>query len=238
MTLDASGNLLVGTTSNPNSYRLNVSGDANATKYFLVSDAGSSFGSIASGVETKGYVYVNLTSSFYGNGVVMEGGYAFYPSVDNTCSLGTSSKRWTAVYAANGTIQTSDIKAKTDISDLELGLEFVEKLKPRQYKMKESGNWTKGEEETVVDDSGNTITRIKAGSSKSISGKRTHSGFIAQEVKECLDEKGVDFALWVNGDDDVQGLRYEEFVPVLVKAMQEQQAMIESLRQRLSAANL
>ena len=234
MTLDDSGNLLVGTTSNPNSYRLNVSGNANATKYFIGSDPSTSLGSISNGTEITGYVFVNLKSSFYGGGVVMEGGYAFYSSADNACSLGTSSKRWTAVYATNGTIQTSDIKAKTDISELGLGLGFVQKLKPRQYKMKESGNWTKGEEETVVDDSGNTITRIKSGTSKPIPGKRTHCGFIAQEVKSCLDEEGVDLALWINGDNDVQGLRYEEFVPVLVKAIQEQQAIIQSLTDRIT----
>lgn len=40
-------------------------------------------------------------------------GNAFYPGSDNTNSLGLGSDRWTTVYAATGTINTSDAREKT-----------------------------------------------------------------------------------------------------------------------------
>jgi hypothetical protein len=36
----------------------------------------------------------------------------------------------------------------------------------------------------------------------------------------------------------MMGIEYQAIIPVLVKAMQEQQAIIESLKARLDAANL
>jgi hypothetical protein len=57
---------------------------------------------------------------------------------------------------------------------------------------------------------------------------------IAQDVQKVFPEV-IDTA-----EDELKtlSLRSTDLIPVLVKAMQEQQAMIESLRQRLSAANL
>ena len=39
-----------------------------------------------------------------------------------------------------------------------------------------------------------------------------------------------DSAIWINSADGSQGLRYEELISPLVKAMQEQQAQIETLK--------
>ncbi|NBW16670.1 MAG: hypothetical protein EBR82_52705, partial [Caulobacteraceae bacterium] len=57
-----------------------------------------------------------------------------YPNTDNAVRLGASGVRWSAVWAANGTIQTSDERAKTDISDAQLGSEFIKSLRPVSYK--------------------------------------------------------------------------------------------------------
>ena len=43
----------------------------------------------------------------------------FTPSNDNARTLGGTNLRWTTVYATNGTIQTSDMKHKTDIRDID-----------------------------------------------------------------------------------------------------------------------
>jgi hypothetical protein len=73
---------------------------------------------------------------------------------------------------------------------------------------------------------------------KSISGKRTHFGLIAQEVKAALPE-GVDFGGWVLTDledsNSEQALRYEEFISPLIKAIQEQQKQIEELSAKVLA---
>ena len=55
------------------------------------------------------------------------------PSADNTYSLGKSTARWSAVYSANGTIQTSDARLKTNIRPLRYGLKEVMLLQPVRY---------------------------------------------------------------------------------------------------------
>lgn len=60
----------------------------------------------------------------------------FYSSQDNAKSLGSSSRRWTAVYAVNGTIQTSDSRLKQNIAPLKYGLDEVLKFKPVSYSWK------------------------------------------------------------------------------------------------------
>ena len=69
-------------------------------------------------------------------------------------------------------------------------------------------------------------------------GKRFHQGFVAQEVKEVIDELGVDFAGYqdhkINGGEDVLSLGYTEFIAPIVKAIQEQQQMIELQQQKIN----
>ena len=59
------------------------------------------------------------------------------PSPDNTYSIGTSASRWSEVWSANGTIQTSDIRLKTNIQSLNYGLKEIRQLNPVTY------NWIK-----------------------------------------------------------------------------------------------
>jgi len=59
------------------------------------------------------------------------------PASDNSLDLGTSSLRWDDVYATNGSIQTSDIRFKTNLKPLEYGLEEVMELEPVHYQWKD-----------------------------------------------------------------------------------------------------
>lgn len=59
------------------------------------------------------------------------------PNVDAGSNLGTLAKRWSNIYAANGTIQTSDRRLKTNIKNLNYGLKEVMALQPVSY------NWNK-----------------------------------------------------------------------------------------------
>lgn len=61
------------------------------------------------------------------------------PVTDNTYSSGELANRWTAVYAVNGTIQTSDERMKKDIRLTSYGLDFVNKLRPVEYRWKHDG---------------------------------------------------------------------------------------------------
>jgi hypothetical protein len=156
------------------------------------------------------YLGVNSTNYYFANA------NAFAPEVDNARTLGASNARWTTVYAVTGTINTSDIREKTDITPTNLGLQFIKKLNPVSYK------WKVGENR--IDSSGNIIPRP---------GMRTFYGLLAQEVKQTVDELGTgDFGGWILGDvndpESSQGLRYTEFICPLIKAVQEQQETIES----------
>jgi hypothetical protein len=63
-----------------------------------------------------------------------------FPEYNNSFSLGSSTLKWTAVYATNGTIQTSDRRLKTNIQDLKYGLKEVLALQPVRYNWKTSPN--------------------------------------------------------------------------------------------------
>jgi len=57
---------------------------------------------------------------------------------------------------------------------------------------------------------------------------RINYGFIAQEIEELVTEDNA--ILTVGGDEErMLGLRYTDFISPMVKAMQEQQKLIETL---------
>lgn len=76
--------------------------------------------------------------------------WALTPRQDNVVSSGASGKRWTAVWAANGTIQTSDAREKQDIADEPLGLNFVRLLRPRVYRWRDTPD-TQAQESASID---------------------------------------------------------------------------------------
>jgi len=70
------------------------------------------------------------------------GGYV-KPSGDNLFGLGSSTLRWTSIYAVNGTIQTSDMRLKDNITSLNYGLESIMKLNPVSFTWKDDANDSK-----------------------------------------------------------------------------------------------
>jgi hypothetical protein len=154
-----------------------------------------------------------------------------FPLTDNAVSLGLNGYRWTEVWAANGTIQTSDQRAKTDITSATLGSDFVKSLRPVSYRWVEGGKVDSGNR----DEDGNYIY-------ESVPGTRTHWGFIAQEVKQAVDATGVDFGGWLLTDkddpDSQQALRYDQFIAPLTKALQEAIAKIETLEGMVAVNNI
>ena len=54
---------------------------------------------------------------------------------DNAIDLGSGSHRYQVVYAGTGAINTSDERLKNNIADTDLGLDFINKLKPKKYKL-------------------------------------------------------------------------------------------------------
>ncbi len=99
----------------------------------------------------------------------------------------------------------SDMRLKKNIQPINNMLNVIMELQPKTYQMK-------------ADNSPNNISY----------------GLIAQDVEKVLPELITVY----NGDDgdgikDLQMLSYTELIPILIKAMQEQQAIIEDLTKRV-----
>lgn len=136
------------------------------------------------------------------------------PGRDNISTLGSSLKRWSTVYAVNGTINTSDAREKENVKELTYGLAEIMKLRPVSFTWKNDKAYG------------------------------TKLGLIAQEVEPVLkevvkkeyftthDEKtGKD----ITSDEYRYGIYYSDIIPVLIKAIQEQEAKITTLEKRISA---
>ena len=153
------------------------------------------------GIFMSAFAHINFSIGGTDSYVMDAGG--FLPSVDSAKTLGSTSYRWTEVHADNGTIQTSDLRLKTQIQPIALGLDFVNSLNPVSYKWKDK-----------IDQS-------------------THQGLLAQEVFNTLE--GVDIQSRdefgaLDGDEDTNyGLNYAEFVPILIKAVQELTEKVKEL---------
>jgi len=139
------------------------------------------------------------------------------PAITNQGYIGDSNHRWQAIYATNGTIQTSDIREKTEIKPTKLGLDFINDLKPVSYK------WTEGE-------------RLDASKDE-----RNHQGLIAQEVAETLEKHGVDKNKFGGLDiqktdeyDDFHAMSYEQLIAPMIKAIQELKTEIEELKKQIN----
>jgi hypothetical protein len=165
-------------------------------------------------------VKVDISATTYFTFNATNGNYShaqLAPASDNSYALGNSSQRWSAVWAVNGTIQTSDSREKVDVQDSAYGLSFINALRPVSYKWINSGNPDANGVDTP--------------------GIRTHYGFIAQEVKELIGD-GNNFGGYVKGDmsdpTSLEGLRYHEFIAPMVKAIQELSAQVETLKAKVA----
>jgi hypothetical protein len=161
-------------------------------------------------------------------------GYDARVSGDNQVQLGNGSTT-TYVY---GTVQNrSDERDKADIQDTVLGLNFIEKLRPVDYKWDMRIDYQERVEETLED---GTVVEKLVQNSKDGSKKRNrfHHGLIAQEVKAVTEELGIDFGGYqdhsVNGGDDILSIGYDELVAPLIKAVQELSAKVAELEAKVN----
>jgi len=163
---------------------------------------------------------------------------SFIPAVDNSVDLGKSFMRWDDVYATNSTINTSDRNLKEQIVDSNLGLDFICRLNPVSYKWKDTVQkyYTRDEDtdEKILVEEEKTHSRI-------------HYGLIAQDVEEVMTTLGMtrnDFAGFCANTDqtvfqsepvETLGLRYNEFISPLIKAVQELKSENDDLKARIEA---
>ena len=159
-----------------------------------------------------------------------------YSNINNSSAIGNNSRitasnqirigntNVTSIGGYTTWSNVSDGRFKQNIREEVHGLDFILKLRPVVYNLNvEKLNLALGIDETTDD-----IDR------KSIQEKSAieQTGFIAQEVEEAAKELGYDFSGVdaPKNENDHYGLRYAEFVVPLVKAVQEQQEIIELLK--------
>jgi len=154
-------------------------------------------------------------------------GYYSDPTSDHEVVIGNSSHTSIGGYVNWSNI--SDRRFKSNIDEDIPGLAFITKLRPVTYNVDESKihNWFS--EKYNDNDGSRTVNASKS--------KARFSGFIAQEVEAAASEVDYDFSGvdTPSDEEDFYKLRYAEFVVPLVKAIQEQQAIIEVLEKRLEA---
>ena len=145
----------------------------------------------------------------------------FRPDTNGGAYLGSGSYKWHSIYCTDGAFNGSDRKLKENIADLdaENNKAFVLSLRPVSYKLKT------GE------------------------GKRTHNGFIAQEVRDAAETTVGDIAAYqasvIDGDEEkyfdptvpdeklLWQLNYSELIAPIVKLVQSQQQEIEKLKEEV-----
>ena len=182
MTLDSSGNLLVGTTD---------SGRTTGAGVKIGTPGGTTAGTIS--VVKTASSGADDTYNLYSTGAAA---YRFYVTTAGQ------------IFATNITISAiSDIRFKENVRDLNVGLSEVLALKPRLY------DWKEGKGADI----------------------KNARGFIAQEFEEVFPDLIDD---WKDpapeGEEPYKSVR-QDLIPVLVKAIQEQQALITQLTARITA---
>ncbi len=110
---------------------------------------------------------------------------------DQSILVATTKVAWTT---------SSDRRWKDNIKNSDLGLDFIQTLRPVSYNRKNDPE------------------------------KKTEYGFIAQEVEtELVEAKDSNNGIVNKDDNGMYGLRYNDFIAISVKAIQEQQILIEKL---------
>jgi hypothetical protein len=152
------------------------------------------------------------TNDFVGNSNVLilepsGSDYNFLPATTDQLNLGTATNRFKNIYLNNAPNVVSDRRLKTNITSVSYGIKDVMSLNPVKYNMKNGDG-------------------------------KLHLGFIAQEVEKVIPNV-VNHHFLSNAEldeanktgktveKDIYSMDYTGLIPVLVKAIQEQQQMID-----------
>jgi hypothetical protein len=167
-------------------------------------------------------------------------GYNTQVTGSNQVQLGDATTT-TYVY---GTVQNrSDLRDKTDVIDTVLGLDFINSLRPVDYRwdlredyrppMPDENIATEAEMNQWLEDS-KLANIVRDGSKKR---PRYHHGLIAQEVKALMDSSGIEFGGYqdhsLTGGEQAMSLGYDEFIAPLIKAVQQLSAKITILENQI-----
>ena len=175
-----------------------MSADGDGAGDFHIYDLGSNRGVFGYFRTVNEIVFANSTS------------VAVRPHTDNFTVLGTSTKRWKEVWSANGTLQTSDARAKRDINVISGtdALTFLSKIDPVTYHWKDNTS------------------------------SKKHSGIIAQNLLQGLQETFTDHDEYAlvhkpENPEENYAVNYGELIAFLIAAHKETLHQLDAIKARL-----
>ncbi len=139
------------------------------------------------------------------------------PVTSDAYSLGSSARMWKDVFTGGGVLTSSDRNLKEDIKPIAYGLNELLQLKTISYTWKE---------DKIADF---LIPEAQ---------KERKIGFVAQELLQIIPEVIVTHqwkeyeenpGVLVKEENDFLGVRYNDLIPVAIKAVQEQQEKIDGI---------
>ena len=122
--------------------------------------------------------------------------------------MGNPGFRFTEVYATNGVINTSDKREKKDITETDLGLDFINSLQPVSYR------WNTGVDQDL------------------------HFDLVAQEAEEAIsrfEKSGKTSIVTHDETTDRYGVRYSELISPMIKAIQEIYSKVAGLNRDIAS---
>ena len=177
----------------------------------------------------SGFTGTNDLTSGSNNTLIGYSSASSSATVSNEFTLGNSSIS-TLRCAVTSITSLSDERDKAEIKDLTYGLDFIDSLQPREF------IWNNRPEiklEQVLDENNNEVfdenqeavyEEVQFYSNNR--GKKDF-GFVAQEVQDLDDDT---LRLVYDSNPDKLEISYGKLVPILVKAIQELKAEIETLK--------
>jgi hypothetical protein len=173
-------------------------------------------------IDSSGNLLVGTTSALYSNRVVSSGGFASlnHPQFNITSTNSSTPFEWVLrsgssmqFYVNNATVLAtlSSSGVWTNASDAR----YKENIRPASYGLSE-------------------VMQLQPRAYNIIGSEKQEIGFVAQEVEQLIPELVESTENSVTGEDRLT-LSYGQLSAVIVKAIQEQQAIIESLTARVSA---
>jgi len=209
-----------------------VTNSAFGSNSLLSNDSGSqnvAIGTLALNQNTSGSYNTALgynagTAGGDWNYTINIGNHGYLNGYHQQAFIGNLSTLWTG--GNTGWFTYSDARVKKDVQEDVKGLDFITRLRPVTYHR---------DIDTQTTLTGNTPTEDFEG--KYDVEKIKFSGFLAQEVEQAAVASGYDFSgvTTPRHDKELYTLSYESFVVPLVKAVQEQQFIIDNLNKKIES---
>lgn len=188
--------------------------------------------------DTNDYISYDRASNFYS--IVIAGGTRltlgttstsisnnFLPITTESQDLGSLTKEWNNLYVQNA-VTVSDERLKDDLGRIDgaEALAFMQALEPKWFRYKDTVIPAREDvlarEITTPDGTKSYVREVVQIPEQTVSHKRPHAGFMAQQVKQAMKKvRWIDFAGYAyDAEQDIHSLRLLEFIGVMTSAIQ------------------